>query len=238
MRSIVIGAAGPLPVPAAAIDSGLALNLTSSLPFGHIVVLHTSAVGRFRPLLTINALALVKLVCSLDRPLPARSGRSLESEVLEMRLRNFHRSMLGVVGVAALLWVAFGYLFNRMMALKYYPQLWTGFSLYDSVITVLASYFILTSLSGRWALWLGRERPEADLNSLGVVMINDPPKHCGICRRVLDIPKDPLSIDCGGDCWGCVGEIEADSGWPESLTQVRAESEAGLRPDWIDITKR
>lgn len=73
-----------------------------------------------------------------------------------MRLRIFHRSMLGVVGVAALLWVAFGYFFNRMMALKYYPQLWTGFSFYDSVITVLASYFILTSLSGRWALWLGR----------------------------------------------------------------------------------
>jgi hypothetical protein len=35
-----------------------------------------------------------------------------------MRLRIFHRSMLGVVGVAALLWVAFGYFFNRMMALK------------------------------------------------------------------------------------------------------------------------
>lgn len=73
-----------------------------------------------------------------------------------MKLRNFHRWMLGVVGVAALLWVAFGYFFNRVMALKYYPQLWTGFSLYDSLITVLASYFILTSLSGRWALWLGR----------------------------------------------------------------------------------
>ena len=40
--------------------------------------------------------------------------------------------------------------------------------------------------------------------------MNDSPKHCGICKRVLDIPADPLSIDCGGDCWGCVGEIEAD----------------------------
>lgn len=69
-------------------------------------------------------------------------------------------------------------------------------------------------------------------------MTNDSPKHCGICRRVLDIPADPLSIDCGGDCWGCVGEIEADMGWPESLVQVRKESEAGLRPDWIDPAKR
>jgi len=68
--------------------------------------------------------------------------------------------------------------------------------------------------------------------------MNDSPKHCGICKRVLDIPADPLSIDCGGDCWGCVGEIEADMGWPEPLVQVRKESEAGLHPDWIDPAKR
>ena len=72
-----------------------------------------------------------------------------------MKFRNFHRWMLGVVGVAALLWVAFGYYFNRMIALKYYPQLWTGFSLSDSLITVLASYIILASLSSRWSLRLG-----------------------------------------------------------------------------------
>jgi hypothetical protein len=69
-------------------------------------------------------------------------------------------------------------------------------------------------------------------------MTNALPKHCGICRRVLDIAADPLSTDCGGDCWGCVGEIEADMGWPESLAQVRKEFEAGLRPDWIDPVKR
>lgn len=73
-----------------------------------------------------------------------------------MKFRNFYRWMLGVVGVAALLWVAFGYYLNRLIALKYFPQLWTGFSLSDSLITVLASYFILTSLSGRWSLRLGR----------------------------------------------------------------------------------
>jgi len=73
-----------------------------------------------------------------------------------MKLRNFHRWMLGVVGVAALFWIAFGYFFNRMMALKYYPQLWTGLTLCDYLITVLASYFILTSLSGNWKLWFRR----------------------------------------------------------------------------------
>lgn len=69
-------------------------------------------------------------------------------------------------------------------------------------------------------------------------MTNEAATHCGICRRVLDILADPLSTDCGGDCWGCVGEIEADIGWPESLAQVRKESDAGLRPDWIDPVRR
>lgn len=73
-----------------------------------------------------------------------------------MKLRSFHGWMLGGAGAAALLWVAFGYFFNRLIALKYYPQLWTDFSLSDSLITVLASCFILTSLSGRWSLRLGR----------------------------------------------------------------------------------
>jgi hypothetical protein len=34
--------------------------------------------------------------------------------------------------------------------------------------------------------------------------------HCGICKRELDQPTDPLSPDCGGDCWGCISEIEAE----------------------------
>ena len=55
---------------------------------------------------------------------------------------------------------------------------------------------------------------------------------CKICGRELDITNDPLSRDCGGDCWGCVGEIEANEGYEASLEQVRREYELGLRPDW------
>ena len=33
--------------------------------------------------------------------------------------------------------------------------------------------------------------------------------NCLICGRPLDTP-DPLSSDCGGDCWGCMSEIEAE----------------------------
>jgi hypothetical protein len=60
--------------------------------------------------------------------------------------------------------------------------------------------------------------------------------HCQICGRTLDHPEDPLSTDCGGDCWGCVGVIEAEMGDPESLAKVRQELAKGLRPDWIDPT--
>jgi hypothetical protein len=34
--------------------------------------------------------------------------------------------------------------------------------------------------------------------------------NCGICKRKLDQPADALSPDCGGDCWGCISECEAD----------------------------
>ncbi|MCT7052079.1 hypothetical protein, partial [Salmonella enterica] len=59
------------------------------------------------------------------------------------------------------------------------------------------------------------------------------PEYCTICRRVLDNPADPLSGSCGGDCWGCIGAIEAEMGCAESLAYVRKEYEAGLRPGWI-----
>jgi len=57
---------------------------------------------------------------------------------------------------------------------------------------------------------------------------------CRSCGRELDKIDDPLSEDCGGDCWGCVGEIEALGGFEPSLTRVREEFKLGLRPSWID----
>jgi hypothetical protein len=36
---------------------------------------------------------------------------------------------------------------------------------------------------------------------------------CGICGRLLDRPDDPLTRDCGGNCWSCIGEIEGDLEW-------------------------
>jgi hypothetical protein len=52
---------------------------------------------------------------------------------------------------------------------------------------------------------------------------------CGTCGRRLNQPSDELSEDCGGDCWGCIGEIEALGGYPPSLCTVRAEIAAGIR---------
>lgn len=53
---------------------------------------------------------------------------------------------------------------------------------------------------------------------------------CQICGRALDQPDEPLSMNCGGDCWGCVGEIEAELGYEESVKQVRDEHVRELRP--------
>ena len=54
-------------------------------------------------------------------------------------------------------------------------------------------------------------------------------KNCNICGRALDQENDPLSIDCGGDCWGCIGEIEAEMGDQNSREKVRTELETGIR---------
>lgn len=35
-------------------------------------------------------------------------------------------------------------------------------------------------------------------------------KRCHICKRILGDITDPLSMDCGGDCWGCIKEIESE----------------------------
>ena len=55
---------------------------------------------------------------------------------------------------------------------------------------------------------------------------------CSICGRPLDRPDDPLSRDCGGDCWGCIGEIEGDpeDGYPPNIRRVQREIALGLRP--------
>lgn len=32
---------------------------------------------------------------------------------------------------------------------------------------------------------------------------------CATCKRQLDLEGDPISGNTGGDCWGCVGHMEA-----------------------------
>ncbi len=53
---------------------------------------------------------------------------------------------------------------------------------------------------------------------------------CTICSRELNIKDDPLSGDCGGDCWGCIGEIEARMQYQPSVEIVHSEIEQGIRP--------
>lgn len=54
---------------------------------------------------------------------------------------------------------------------------------------------------------------------------------CNLCGRLLSVDGDPLSGDCGGDCWGCIGKIEADLGWQPSVEFVQNEIEERWRAD-------
>ena len=47
-----------------------------------------------------------------------------------------------------------------------------------------------------------------------------PPENCLTCGTKLNVADDPLSLDCGGDCWGCVSELEAH-GLDVSLQEYR-----------------
>lgn len=49
---------------------------------------------------------------------------------------------------------------------------------------------------------------------------------CNICGRPLNVESDLLSVDCGGDCWGCVGEAEIGG---ELTSKVEQEIASGLR---------
>jgi hypothetical protein len=60
---------------------------------------------------------------------------------------------------------------------------------------------------------------------------------CSICKRQLENADDELSGDCGGDCWGCIGAIEAEMGWEPSMNMVKDEAARGLRPGWTEPSK-
>jgi hypothetical protein len=51
---------------------------------------------------------------------------------------------------------------------------------------------------------------------------------CHTCGRKLEVASDPLSGDCEGDCWGCVGHAEFGL-WDESTAKVEAEIASDLR---------
>ncbi len=55
--------------------------------------------------------------------------------------------------------------------------------------------------------------------------------NCRICGRSLNQENDLLSINCGGDCWSCIGEIEAQMGYDPSFEKVSGEFELGVRPN-------
>jgi hypothetical protein len=96
------------------------------------------------------------------------------------------------------------------------------------------AYFFVLSVALIVYLAATNRLPGAGTTSFAEKAADSMRDSCGICSRKLDQMSDPLSLDCGGDCWGCIGEIEADMGEPSSLARVREEFALGLRPSWHD----
>jgi hypothetical protein len=55
-------------------------------------------------------------------------------------------------------------------------------------------------------------------------MIDTPPR-CLMCKRLLDQPGVPESLDCGGDCLGCIRDIEDDRPMGSAAMTIAAEPE-------------
>lgn len=62
----------------------------------------------------------------------------------------------------------------------------------------------------------------------------DPSAKCNFCGRTLNRPEDQISGDCGGYCWGYIGETETDAVYELSLKLVRQEYKHGLRQGWVE----
>ena len=54
-------------------------------------------------------------------------------------------------------------------------------------------------------------------------------KVCLICKRPIGVPGDPLSLDCGGDCLGCVRELGDDIQDPRPAMPVQTQQEFDWR---------
>jgi hypothetical protein len=52
---------------------------------------------------------------------------------------------------------------------------------------------------------------------------------CGMCGRPLDVEGAPLSRNCAGDCWGCMGAAEFGGALPEDQAVIEREIRDGLR---------
>lgn len=47
---------------------------------------------------------------------------------------------------------------------------------------------------------------------------------CSACETPMSVPNKPLSTDCGGVCWACTSEAEADA-YGVSVTKYRRNPE-------------
>lgn len=59
-----------------------------------------------------------------------------------------------------------------------------------------------------YSCWVTKREEGVVSHQVDLVPI-EPPR-CLMCKRLLGQPDDPLSLDCGGDCLGCMQEMEKE----------------------------
>ena len=60
-------------------------------------------------------------------------------------------------------------------------------------------------------------------------MTDEAKARCSICKRPLDSPSDPTSLDCGGDCLRCMALIAEDPDCMTSYIETQAREIERLR---------
>lgn len=57
---------------------------------------------------------------------------------------------------------------------------------------------------------------------------------CNICKRALDDPQDPTTLDCGGDCLKCMADIALDDDCIRQMATLTKEDKYMRQVEELD----
>lgn len=93
-----------------------------------------------------------------------------------------------------------------------------------STLQALRDRGLVTARHGLGSMAFPHTSIEWRITNTGLAALRGPPAArpegcCNICGTKLNVPEDPTSGDCGGDCLRCMAEIGED---PDCIRSMRA----------------